>query len=157
MGWISNFRKKNKRYKKRVREKSEQATVQILTKIFEIFGINNACEHFLKWADNHRKIMFGITISFLICVTCVAFNQPRQNWKTGLKKEQKKAKIDFFKPLDNQQQRKDISVSDILEVVKLKKSIEELQSKGELTAEDTLEIKALYKKLKNKDKSHETN
>lgn len=149
MGWIKNFREKNKRYKKRLREKSEQATAQLLTKLFEKVGINNACERFLIWADAHRKTMFGITISFLICVTCVAILHPRENWKTELKKEQQKAKVEYLNPLDNPQ-RRSVGVSDVLEVMKLKNSIEELQAKGELTAEDTLEIKALYKKLKNK-------
>lgn len=149
MGWISNFREKNKRYKKRVREKFEQATAQLLTELFEKVGINNACERFLIWADTHRKTMFGITISFLIFVTCVAILHPRENWKTELKKEQQKAKVEYLNPLNNPQ-RRNVGVSDVLEVMKLKSSIEVLQAKGELMAEDTLEIKALYNKLKNK-------
>lgn len=154
MGWIKNFRKKNNRYKKLLRERSEQATVEILTKLFEKVGIDNACEHFLIWADAHRKTMFGITISFLIFVTCVAILHPRENWKTELKKEQQKAKVEYLNPLNNPQ-RRNVGVSDVLEVMKLKSSIEALQAKGELMAEDTLEIKALYNKIKNK--SHETN
>lgn len=149
MGCIKNFREKNKRYKKQIREKSEQATAQFLTKLFEKVGINNACERFLIWADAHRKTMFGITISFLIFVTCVAILHPRENWKTELKKEQQKAKVEYLNPLNNPQ-RRNVGVSDVLEVMKLKSSIEALQAKDELTAKDTLEIKALYNKLKNK-------
>lgn len=56
--------KKNDR-KESIKTKAEQATVVLLTKIFQKFGVNNACERLLAWADIHRKAMFGITISFL--------------------------------------------------------------------------------------------
>ena len=42
------------------------------TKIFQKFGVNNACERLLAWADIHRKAMFGITISFLSFVTILS-------------------------------------------------------------------------------------
>ena len=60
--------KKNDR-KESIKTKAEQATVVLLTKIFQKFGVNNACERLLAWADIHRKAMFGITISFLSFVT----------------------------------------------------------------------------------------
>lgn len=60
--------KKNDR-KEKIKTKAEQATVILLTKIFQRFGVNNACERLLAWADIHRKVMFGITISFLSLVT----------------------------------------------------------------------------------------
>lgn len=60
--------KKNDR-KENIKTKAEQATVILLTKIFQRFGVNNACERLLAWADIHRKAMFGITISFLSLVT----------------------------------------------------------------------------------------
>lgn len=60
--------KKNDR-KENIKTKAEQATVILLAKIFQRFGVNNACERLLAWADIHRKAMFGITISFLSLVT----------------------------------------------------------------------------------------
>lgn len=63
--------KKNDR-KETIKTKSEQATVVLLTKIFQKFGVNNACERLLAWADIHRKAMFGITISFLSFVTILS-------------------------------------------------------------------------------------
>lgn len=63
--------KKNDR-KESIKTKAEQATVVLLTKIFQKFGVNNACERLLAWADIHRKAMFGITISFLSFVTILS-------------------------------------------------------------------------------------
>lgn len=48
--------KKNDR-KESIKTKAEQATVVLLTKIFQKFGVNNACERLLAWADIHRKAM----------------------------------------------------------------------------------------------------
>lgn len=63
--------KKNDR-KESIKTKAEQATVVLLTKIFQKFGVNNACERLLAWAAIHRKAMFGITISFLSFVTILS-------------------------------------------------------------------------------------
>ena len=41
--------KKNDR-KESIKTKAEQATVVLLTKIFQKFGVNNACERLLAWA-----------------------------------------------------------------------------------------------------------
>lgn len=46
--------KKNDR-KESIKTKAEQATVVLLTKMFQKFGVNNACERLLAWADIHRK------------------------------------------------------------------------------------------------------
>lgn len=46
--------KKNDR-KESIKTKAEQATVVLLTKIFQKFGVNNACERLLAWAAIHRK------------------------------------------------------------------------------------------------------
>jgi hypothetical protein len=57
--------KKNDR-KESIKTKAEQATVVLLTKIFQKFGVNNACERLLAWADIHRKAMFELRFhSFL--------------------------------------------------------------------------------------------
>lgn len=57
--------KKNDR-KESIKTKAEQATVVLLTKIFQKFGVNNACERLLAWADIHRKAMLELRFhSFL--------------------------------------------------------------------------------------------
>ena len=48
--------KKNDR-KETIKTKSEQATVVLLTKIFQKFGVNNACERLLAWADIHLSLI----------------------------------------------------------------------------------------------------
>ena len=60
--------KKNDR-KESIKTKAEQATVVLLTKIFQKFGVNNACERLLAWADIHRKAMFAVSYTHLTLPT----------------------------------------------------------------------------------------
>ena len=46
--------KKNDR-KESIKTKAEQATAVLLTKIFQKFGVNNACERLLAWPVQHNN------------------------------------------------------------------------------------------------------
>lgn len=135
--------KKNDR-KEKIKTKAEQATVILLTKIFQRFGVNNACERLLAWADIHRKVMFGITISFLSLVTFLSIvMRPSRKAMQVFNEEKNKRQIS----IDNRLQKKQIGVGDLLEVIKMQNEINELRKNGKLTPEDTLRIKDLYNKL----------
>ena len=135
--------KKNDR-KENIKTKAEQATVILLTKIFQRFGVNNACERLLAWADIHRKAMFGITISFLSLVTFLSIvMRPSRKPMQVYNEEKNKIQIS----IDSSLQKKQIGVGDLLEVIKMQNEINELRKNGKLTPEDTLRIKDLYNKL----------
>mgnify|MGYP001514642435 CR=1 FL=1 len=134
--------KKNDR-KEKIKTKAEQATVVLLTKIFQKFGVNNACERLLAWADIHRKAMFGITISFLSFVTILSLvMRPERKPMQVFNEEKSKIQIN----IDSTLQKKRVGV-DELEVIKMQNEINELRKNGKLTPEDTLRIKDLYNKL----------
>ena len=81
--------KKNDR-KEKIKTKAEQATVILLTKIFQRFGVNNACERLLAWADIHRNAMFGITISFFSYISINSnASRKKANASFQRRKEQK--------------------------------------------------------------------
>ena len=83
--------KKNDR-KESIKTKAEQATVVLLTKIFQKFGVNNACERLLAWADIHRKAMFGITISFLSFVhNSIISNASRKKANASFQRRKKQS------------------------------------------------------------------
>ena len=124
--------KKNDR-KESIKTKAEQATVVLLTKIFQKFGVNNACERLLAWADIHRKAMFGITISFLSFVTILSL---------VMRPERKPMQV-----FNEEKSKKQVGVHDLLEVIKMQNEINELRKNGKLTPEDTIRIKNLYNKL----------
>ncbi len=126
--------KKNDR-KESIKTKAEQATVVLLTKIFQKFGVNNACERLLAWAAIHRKAMFGITISFLSFVTILSL---------VMRPERKPMQVIN---IDSNLQKKQVGVHDLLEVIKMQNEINELRKNGKLTPEDTVRIKDLYNKL----------
>ena len=135
--------KKNDR-KEKIKTKAEQSTVILLTKIFQRFGVNNACERLLAWADIHRKVMFGITISFLSLVTFLSIvMRPERKPMQVFNEEKNKRQIS----IDSRLQKKQIGVGDLLEVIKMQNEINELRKNGKLTPEDTLRIKDLYNKL----------
>ena len=135
--------KKNDR-KESIKTKAEQATVVLLTKIFQKFGVNNACERLLAWADIHRKAMFGITISFLSFVTILSLvMRPERKPMQVFNEEKSKVQIN----IDSTLQKKQVGVHDLLEVIKMQNEINELRKNGKLTPEDTIRIKNLYNKL----------
>lgn len=136
--------KKNDR-KETIKTKSEQATVVLLTKIFQKFGVNNACERLLAWADIHRKAMFGITISFLSFVTILSSLVMRPERKPMQVFNEEKSKIQIN--IDSSLQKKRVGVDELLEVIKMQNEINELRKNGKLTPEDTVRIKDLYHKL----------
>lgn len=109
--------KKNDR-KESIKTKAEQATVVLLTKIFQKFGVNNACERLLAWADIHRKAMFGITISFLSFVTILSLvMRPERKPMQVFNEEKSKVQIN----IDSTLQKKQVGVHDLLEVIKMTK------------------------------------
>ena len=151
----SNLEKK--RWKEKVRETTEQGSARILTGFFQMFGVHDAAERFLTWADLHRKAMFGITISFLIGVVIFTFTyRPRLSKRTG-----SDSSISEF--MDRFNSRKDtldfsnktLEFSRLFKVMKLKNELEALKAKGHLTKDDTLRIKQMYNDLKNP--THEAN
>lgn len=134
---------KNKAWKEKVKSKTEQATVSFLTAAFQRIGINNACERLLAWSEMHRKMMFGITVSFLLLVTIFSITtRPVRTPMQVFNDEKSKVQINV-----EQLQKKQVGVSELLEVVKMRNEISDLQNKGELTKEDTLRIIDLYNRL----------
>lgn len=90
--------KKNDR-KEKIKTKAEQATVILLTKIFQRFGVNNACERLLAWTDIHRKVMFGITISFLSFVTILSLvMRPERKPMQVFNEEKSKVQLKLIVP-----------------------------------------------------------
>lgn len=138
------FKHKKNDIKETIKTKSEQATVVLLTKIFQKFGVNNACERLLAWADIHRKAMFGITISFLSFVTILSLvMRPERKPMQVFNEEKSKIQIN----IDSSLQKKRVGVDELLEVIKMQNEINELRKNGKLTPEDTVRIKDLYHKL----------
>ena len=90
--------------KESIKTKAEQATVVLLTKIFQKFGVNNACERLLAWADIHRKAMFGITISFLYFVTILSLvMRPERKPMQVFNEEKSKVQINIDSNLQKKQ------------------------------------------------------
>lgn len=64
--------KKNDR-KESIKTKAEQATVVLLTKIFQKFGVNNACERLLYLANLHTSFLCNLiypTFSRILLYSC---------------------------------------------------------------------------------------
>lgn len=138
------FKHKRNTRKENIKIKAEQATIVLLSKIFQKFGINNACERLLAWADIHRKAMFGITISFLSLVTILSIvMRPTRKPMQVFNEERDKVQIN----IDSSLQKKQVGISDLLEVIKMQNEINELKKNEKLTLEDTLRIKDLYNRL----------
>ena len=120
--------KKNDR-KESIKTKAEQATVVLLTKIFQKFGVNNACERLLAWAD---------------IIHCINFlMRPERKPMQVFNEEKSKVQIN----IDSTLQKKQVGVHDLLEVIKMQNEINELRKNGKLTPEDTIRIKNLYNEL----------
>lgn len=133
-----------KEWKEKVRRESEKATASFLTKFFRKFGIDNATEKFLAWAENHRKTMFAITMSFLGFVTIVSIAmRPDRNEVKKETIQTVKSKVDSFIP------ERDTRLKEAIELMRLKARLEEIKSKRKLTEKDSLMIKQFYNKLKN--------
>ena len=130
------FKHKRMIEKKISRLKTEQATVILLTKIFQRFGVNNACERLLAWQTYTIKAMFGITISFLSLVTFLSIvMRPSENQCKFSTKKRTKIQIS----IDSSLQKKQIGVGDLLEVIKMQNEINELRKNGKLTPETLCE------------------
>lgn len=138
------FKHKKNLRKESIKIKAEKATIVLLTKIFQKIGINNACERLLAWADIHRKSMFGITVSFLFLVTVFSIAM-RPTKKPIQVFNEEKGKVQIS--IDNSLQKKQVGISELLEVVKMQNEISEIKKDGKLTSEDTLRIKDLYNRL----------
>ena len=135
--------KKNDR-KESIKTKAEQATVVLLTKIFQKFGVNNACERLLAWADIHRKAMFGITISFLSFVTILSLvMRPERKPMQVFNEEKSKVQIN----IDSTLQKKQVGVHDLLEVIKMQNEINRAKKKWEINSRRHYTNKNLYNKL----------
>lgn len=103
--------KKNDR-KEKIKTKAEQATVILLTKIFQRFGVNNACERLLAWADIHRKVSLELRfLSFFSYISIIVMRPERKPMQV-FNEEKNKRQIS----IDSRLQKKQIGVGDLLEV-----------------------------------------
>jgi hypothetical protein len=143
------MRKKNKELRNKIQEKSEKTVESFLryTKLDKGFG------RILEWAENNRKSMFAITISFLVGVVFLTFINRASRSSFGKTYNDIEANyIDSISPF-NALKSKGQSVTNNIEQLfllqKFKTELNEMQKKGYLTKEDSLKIIEMYNTIKN--------
>lgn len=130
--------------KKRIRDNFENNTYTALLKLFQFIGFYKMRKDFLLWAENHRKAVFLITVSFLAFVFVVAIVfRPKENFTETLNAEIKESKV------DSNFMKKDIEFDEIIQYYEMKQTLEMLQEKEQLTHNDSLILDDLYQKLNN--------
>lgn len=146
---LKKWRKRKKEWKESVRDKTEKATEEFLTKVFQKCGINNASERFLDWANKNRKLMFAITMCFLVFVFVFSIVVRPEPGKSEAY-EQFKEKANTEEII----QKRSHGVNDLIQVLKLKEELNSIDGSN-LSKEDSIKIRDLYNKLKNQ--VYETN
>lgn len=130
-----------KERKKRIREHFQKGTEEFLSGAIRKMKLDKPANNLLNWAENHRKGMFAITISFLSFVVIVSFAfRPKTTF------------MEVYKGVDSVKVNNPMSkgkLNTAFELTKIQQEISGLQCKGKLTPEDTIKIKELYKKLTN--------
>lgn len=141
---------------KALRTKIQAATEKVVTKILHKTGLDKVFAKILNWAENNRKGMFAITISFLVLVVFIVFiNKPNRGafGKTYNDVEQEindVSNANSFDVLKSKERNVTNGIEQLFLLQQLKSELSEIQKKESLSREDSLKIIEIYNKIKDK-------
>lgn len=133
-----------KEKKEAIRKKAQNSTAKFLGEILRKEKVKTLCDSFVFWAENHRKKMFAITITFLVSVFIITIvTKPSKSFVQVYNDEG----VDSVKT-NTINQKQTAGLKELFDFKKMQEEIKELEGKKELTQADTLKILELYNKLK---------
>lgn len=133
-----------KEKKEAIRKKLQNGTAKFLGDILRKEKVKKLCDNFVFWAENHRKKMFAITITFLVSVFIITLvTKPSKSFVQVYNDEG----VDSLKT-NTINQKPTVGLKELFDIQKIQEEIKELEGKKELTQADTLKILELYNKFK---------
>lgn len=127
----------------KIEESFEKMTKNFISNVSQNLFVQNFKEKTLLWAENNRKAVFFITVSFLVIIFIVILVNPFDRSRTW-KETSSELKLDSVQiPLFES----NLGISEFFEIMNIKNEVNVLRKKKVLTAEDTAKISFLYLRL----------
>ncbi len=136
-------KERNEALKNRVQEASEHFFSEFSTKM----KIDKVLTQIQNWAENNRKAMFSITISFLVGLVFLTFNYRSE---TGTKKESIDEMNQLFESnfLYEKEKKTTDKVQQLLLMQKYRNELREIFEKDTVTMQDSLRVTEIYNIIK---------
>jgi hypothetical protein len=145
---------KRKEKNKALQNKIQGVTEKIAGNFLRTTKLDKVFDRILNWAENNRKGMFAITVSFLVLVVFMTFtNKPGRG---SLEKTYNDIEIQVnqtdsissFDVLKSKERNVTNSIEQFFLLQKLKKELAEIQKKGDPSREDSLKVREIYNIIK---------